>query len=135
MSRTKVVFVGDACTGKTLVRRWIKRGEMPTDGKYVPTLGVENEVPVDGSMNIWDTSGSHIGLADGYYIQGDIFVVFNTDARPCPLWMRRGIARQAPRAHVINVCVTSLNEGREIPGYLSITDSIESLLVAIESHA
>lgn len=73
-----MVLVGEPRSGKT---RWVRQvtGQAPCN-LHVPTLGVEVRYvrAHDGlDLDIWDTgSGRHAGLKDGYYIGGEIGVVF-----------------------------------------------------------
>lgn len=80
----KVIVCGDAKVGKTqLINRLVIKD---FEKKYIPTLGCEVFPTVistreeDDSpkvkLNIWECSGSHEGLGDGYFVgaQGAIIV-------------------------------------------------------------
>lgn len=77
MEPIKVIFVGNACSGKTFVAKKLMHEEFDN---YIPTLGVEVH-PYRGpnnNYNIWDCAGKEelSGLRDGYYINANIAFVF-----------------------------------------------------------
>lgn len=77
----KVIFVGDACVGKTTLINRHRTGHF--DGKYNYTDGVEvgnlsfNTSYGNITLEIWDCGGSlkGQGLGDGYYIGGHAAVI------------------------------------------------------------
>jgi|SaaInlStandDraft_5_1057022.scaffolds.fasta_scaffold02058_6 GTPase SAR1 family protein len=76
----KIVLVGDNQTGKTSWIKWFLNSYIHNDN-YVSTLGVNvyQDSRYGINLNIWDTSGlnsPYCGLRDGYYINGDCFVIF-----------------------------------------------------------
>lgn len=81
--RHKVVFFGEAETGKTTTMMAMKGIDHPS--AYTPTIGVNViEIDKEGNMyTFWDTAGDpeFTGLRDGYFIGGDIGVVFYRDRK------------------------------------------------------
>ena len=80
MVQYKIVLVGDCKTGKSMFRKWLQN-HLYNDTTYVPTLGTDNMLSVinNKTVNIWDTAGlnnKYSGLREGYYINGDLFVIF-----------------------------------------------------------
>ena len=77
-NRFKVVFVGNARTGKTKIARQLITESY--NQNYVATLGVEcHPYHVNRKIyNIWDCAGNikFGGLREGYYIGGQIFIIF-----------------------------------------------------------
>ena len=81
MNAIKVCFVGNAQTGKTnMVRQLLNQPMSSNNNYYVATLGVEvHPYHVNGkTYNIWDCAGNikFGGLREGYYIGGQIFIIF-----------------------------------------------------------
>lgn len=75
----KLCLVGDNNTGKTtFIHKILLNGEF--EEKYVPTLGVNvHSIKIDNkNVTVWDTAsrGKFAGLADGYYIGADAFIIF-----------------------------------------------------------
>lgn len=78
----KIVFAGEAASGKTALLKRHITGEFQVD--YVPTVGVSvyrlgfetSKGPI--VFNCWDTAGQEklAGLVDGYYIGADAAMVF-----------------------------------------------------------
>jgi len=77
----KIVFVGDAKTGKTRMCSKLLRSGKGANSPYTPTMGAEvyKYVNQNGAeIEIWDCGGDkrYVGLRDAYYIDADICVVF-----------------------------------------------------------
>jgi GTP-binding nuclear protein Ran len=109
MVALKLVFIGDAQTGKTTFAKRLRVDEF--ERKYVASLGVEvHPVDYNGvSLYVWDTAGDerYTGLAEGYYIQADAAIVFfSVTNRESYNNVRRHIAafkRVCPNAPVVVV--------------------------------
>lgn len=78
MIAKKVVFVGNAQTGKSKIRRQLMNEQV--QHSYVPTLGVEVFPYTQNGRkyNLWDCGGCKklTGSTQGYCKKGDIFFIF-----------------------------------------------------------
>lgn len=82
MQAPKVVFIGNARSGKTTAVRSLL-GEAPRN--YIPTLGVEvypYTAPNGATYNIWDCAGDarYGGLRSGYYREANVALIFSGGA-------------------------------------------------------
>lgn len=97
--KLKIVLVGDGGVGKTSFAKKLRIGEFTR--KYIPTMGIEVHPVVFNTnkhvviMNFWDTAGQERfgGLKEGYYINGDAFLVFyditnNISYKNVPNWVK-----------------------------------------------
>jgi len=81
MKPVKIVFVGDAESGKTRSCSRLLGSSKGAHAPYKPTVGAEvhqftNPLGVD--IEIWDCAGDKrfLGLNENYYINADICVIF-----------------------------------------------------------
>ena len=104
----KIVFVGDAKSGKTTIMGTLRNKSIV---EYRPTLGVEVYPNVYNNTvyKCWDTAGNprYAGLNDGYYSQADGFVIVVDGKGDVKEQMSRWLANtrkviQAPTLIIIN---------------------------------
>ena len=73
----KVIFIGDAKSGKTAaINRLLGRGG---HAPYKPTVGADVHIIVNQqatTVELWDCGGRTSGLGEGYYVGADICVIF-----------------------------------------------------------
>lgn len=73
----KVIFIGDAKSGKTAaINRLLGRGG---HAPYKPTVGADVHTIVNQqatTVELWDCGGRCSGLGEGYYVGADICVIF-----------------------------------------------------------
>ena len=89
----KIVFVGDAHTGKTHALSRLVSNTGPDT--YSPTMGA-TATPY-GAASIWDTGGApeNMGFRDGYFVNAAAFVIFGF-ARD---WLK-DVSRVCPEAKI-----------------------------------
>jgi len=94
MSSNKIVFVGNARTGKSYSLHRLLSSPLPN--AYNPTEGATVSVFAN-KYDIWDTAGAkeHAGLRDGYYVGAKAFVIFG----PINDWYK-DVTRVCPDARV-----------------------------------
>lgn len=110
----KVLFVGPPCSGKSLIMDELLGETIHMDHTYTPTLGVElypYYAPSGGKYNIWDCGGRHIGLANDYYKQGDIAIVFGDDE---DFRYRNALIQTSPRIAIYHVRYPNVDIVRNI---------------------
>jgi GTPase SAR1 family protein len=94
MTSNKVVFVGNAHTGKTHALHRLLSQPLPKT--YAPTVGA-SVVEFANNYEIWDTAGAkeNAGLRDGYYVGTKAFVIFG----PIGDWYK-DVSRICPDARI-----------------------------------
>ena len=89
MPSNKVLLIGEAGSGKTTFLKKIRHGRF--DHRYIATLGASIEIYTRNGVTLefWDTAGQEKfgGLQDGYYIGGNVAILF-IDASRLKLGLR-----------------------------------------------
>lgn len=104
----KVVFVGNAMTGKSYTRKGLTGYDLFYP-RYKSTLGVEVDIfERNGySFTIWDTAGDerYMGLSEGYFLGGDVFFIFygNENGIKTPQQWEHRIREVVPNASIYHL--------------------------------